>query len=457
MIQQKTFINITLAAILSCTILSCDDLLDINLPSDQLTVETVFTDSATVESAVGALYSQNFYMNPIYYYYPAYFATVMSDEAKHDVVSLEVYNQNSYEATTSSIGNIWEYAYQSIFLSNTLIRRLQETTAISEERKKQFIGAAKYFRAYSFFVLINFYGDVPLPLDIDYKKTMTLPRESMAVIYEQIIADLKDAENGLVKSTNETNKITFHAASALLARAYLYAEKWTEAETKANEVITGGGFQLETLDRVFLRSSKETILKIQDWRTSYIGRTYWGGYVCRLANYNRLRDNLLNAFDEGDGRKTQWTGSISGREYNQCLKYVQTRTPLNTELSEDHVMLRLAEQYLIRAEARAQQGKLSDAIDDLNAIRKRASLSPLSNILSKEEVLLAVEKERQVEFFSEEAHRWWDLKRTGRIDAVLSRIKDKQWESHKAIWPIPEKELNYNPNLTPSPGYGKIN
>jgi hypothetical protein len=80
----------------------------------------------------------------------------------------------------------------------------------------------------------------------------------------------------------------------------------------------------------------------------------------------------------------------------------------------------------------------------------------LSETLSKEQVLLAVENERRHELFLEEGHRWWDLVRTGRADLVLNAVSGKQWEPYKALLPVPEEEIDKNKNLTPNPGYGDI-
>ena len=221
-------------------------------------------------------------------------------------------------------------------------------------------------------------------------------------------------------------------------------------------MISDPELKLEDLNKVFLRSSNEIILRMQDFRVSYIGRTYWGGYLCKRAYYNCLREEFTDSFEEGDQRKAVWVKNYSNRAYSQSSKYMQGSNPSNTDLSEDHVFLRLAEQYLIRAESKANLGKISEAIADLNILRARAGLPDLSENLTKSETLDAIEKERRVELFSEEGHRWWDLKRTGRIDAVLGAIENKKWESYKAVWPIPEAQLNANPNLVPNPGYGTI-
>lgn len=117
------------------------------------------------------------------------------------------------------------------------------------------------------------------------------------------------------------------------------------------------------------------------------------------------------------------------------------------------MVMRLAEQYLIRAEARIQQGKLDDGRNDLDAIRHRAGLPNLSTSLTQPALLLAVEQERKVELFAEWGHRWFDLKRTKRADAVLGPIKGANWQSTDTLYPIPSDAIRTNANLTQNEGY----
>ena len=181
--MKNKFTHILLLIIAVLSVCSCEDMLDVDLPSDLLTVEAVFSDSTTIESAVNALYTQNFYYNPLFYYLVPYYAGAMSDEAYHDVTSLEVFNQNSYTPTTSAVANIWTYGYQTIYLSNSLIEKLWLTEGIISEKKiRSSVSEAKYFRAYAYFVLLNFYGEVPLIVGSDYKEAMIKPRDRKSVV-----------------------------------------------------------------------------------------------------------------------------------------------------------------------------------------------------------------------------------------------------------------------------------
>jgi hypothetical protein len=163
---------------------------------------------------------------------------------------------------------------------------------------------------------------------------------------------------------------------------------------------------------------------------------------------------LLNGFESGDERKNAWIKSttINGITYNFPYKYKVRTTAAGAPKAEYNMVLRLGEQYLIRAEARARQGNIPGAQSDLNAIRARAGLlnTPAGD---KASLLLAIENERRVELFSEWGHRWFDLKRTGRANSILVVEKSPNWQSTDALYPIPQNEIATNPLLTQNAGY----
>jgi hypothetical protein len=127
------------------------------------------------------------------------------------------------------------------------------------------------------------------------------------------------------------------------------------------------------------------------------------------------------------------------------------------------MMLRIGEQFLIRAEALAMQSNVSGAVSDLNVIRERAGLDGLSATLSQTACIAAVEQERRIELMAEWGHRWLDLKRLPavsgaagkvRADEVLSLVKGVNWQSTDVLYPVPAADVKLNPNLNPNnPGY----
>ncbi|HEY4195211.1 MAG TPA: RagB/SusD family nutrient uptake outer membrane protein, partial [Mucilaginibacter sp.] len=155
---------------------------------------------------------------------------------------------------------------------------------------------------------------------------------------------------------------------------------------------------------------------------------------------------------------TSWTNNImiNGVSYNYAYKYKLVNTSTTDEYS---MVLRLAEQYLIRAEAEAngEGNGINGAIADLNIIRNRAGLGN-TTANDKNSLLSAISHERQVELFTEWGDRWLNLKRTGQIDAVMgivTPLKGGTWNTNYQLYPIPEQQILNDPNMTDSqnPGY----
>lgn len=263
------------------------------------------------------------------------------------------------------------------------------------------------------------------------------------------------------------------AAAALLARVYLYTGKYDKAESIASSIINNTSlFGLDALNDVFKKNSREAIWQLQPVTA---GMNTSDGLFFILSDggpteYNPvyISDLLLNSFEAGDNRKVlgNWINSVtaSGTTYFYPYKY---KLGFGTEPGTEYLMmLRLGEQYLIRAEARALQNNIPGAAADVNMIRTRARAAatvdvpdPLPNLsatLTKEELLAAILHERQVELFTEWGHRWFDLKRTGKVDEVMSVVtplKGGTWETTDQLYPIPSFDILRNPNLVQNPGY----
>jgi len=177
-----------------------------------------------------------------------------------------------------------------------------------------------------------------------------------------------------------------------------------------------------------------------------------------FASYNSttISPELMNAFESGDRRRIDWIDSFPAppNTYYFPYKYQNlTSTP-----AEYTVVLRLAEQYLIRAEAEAELGDSTDATIDLNVIRYRAGLLPYSLALNGP-LLSAILHERQVELFTEWGHRWFDLIRTGMANSLMGspgnvcHMKGGVWNPDWQLYPIPQTEVATDVNLTQNNGY----
>jgi starch-binding outer membrane protein, SusD/RagB family len=450
--------KILICFLIASSLLSCDDFVKIDPPRTDLIRSTVFDSDATAEAAVLDIY---------YTLKTTGFASgtsssisllgsLTSDESlfvgRNAVQEFKQFNDNSIQSNNSLLAKLWSDLYATIYKSNAVIEGLEMQNGVSESMKNQLVGEVKFMRAFCHFYAVNLWGDVPLILTTAYElnsKTFRTPQEQ---VYQQILADLQEAKELLSDeytiSNNERVRVNKGAATAFLSRAYLYLEEWERAEEEATTVIDNvSQYSLEPdLSLVFRGTGSEPILQLwsdqfpNDRNTFYI---YSGG-----PNFGTLRTDLINSFESGDQRSAVWVQKrvVQGVTYYGSRKYFDFSTPP----LDYSTILRLSEQYLIRAEARAKQDELAEAMVDVNVIRERAGLPEL-NLSSQSDILDAISRERRFEFFTEWGHRWFDLKRTGKANEVLSPIKP-DWNSEDLLFPIPEIQIINNPEITQNPG-----
>jgi starch-binding outer membrane protein, SusD/RagB family len=384
-------------------------------------------------------------------------------------------NQLSSGLSVSFGTNYWNDAFYLLFTCNAAINGLEKSTTLSGAVKTQLLGEAKFARALLYFYLVNYYGDVPLVLTTDPNVSRLLPRTRTQEIYEHIVGDLKDAQNvlsnsfldaTLLKSSPERIRPTKWAATALLARTFLYVSQYENAETEASTIITNTGqFALTPVGGVFLKNSTEAIWQLQPIS---LNRNTEDAMTFELPVTGPNRDKnpvylsaqVLNAFEDGDIRRKTggWVDSViaGGTTYFFPAKYRATTTT-GSSFTEYLMFFRLAEQYLIRAEARVKQNNIQGAKEDIDVIRTRAGLSG-TTANDEPSLLTAILRERQVELFTELGHRWFDLKRMNKIDDVMSVVTPLKatnitWQPDQHLYPIPYNDILKNPNLTQNPGY----
>jgi len=450
--------------------LSCKKFVYIDAPTTSLAGNITYESNASAAAVLTGIYS-NLSTNGTFAGGPSsigYLCGNSADELtnySHGSVSYSFY-ANSY---TSNFTAFWGPIYQQIYVSNAAIEGLSNSHGVSPSLKSQLLGEAKFMRAFLHFYATNLFGDIPLITTTNYQTNNVAHRIPSTKVYQQIISDLLDAQ-GLLgdgffdpsgNSTTERIRPNKGAVASLLARVYLYEQKWDSAELEASNVISNMAFYtLDSLDAVFLKNSTETIWSLQSIQPNY--NTADGQYYILTAPPGSGRftvavsPQLINAFETGDHRVSHWIGTYtnSGQTYYYPYKY-KNGTYTTSPPTEYEVVFRLSEQHLIRAEARARQGNFSGAIEDLNMIRNRAGLANTS-ATSQVDILNAVFHERQVELFTEWGHRWFDLKRTDSVNPIMSIVvpqKGGTWNSYKELFPIPLSEISLNSNLTQNPGY----
>jgi hypothetical protein len=470
-------IKVIYIIILTINIASCKKLVEVSAPPTSINAANVFTSDATAISVVTSLYTKisdlNYDIRNGSPTSTSLLLSLTSDELtlfNLNDPSLAPYYTNNL--TSLLANNFWTNFYPLIFTANSTIEGLNNSNTLTTSVKQQLLGEAKFMRAFCYFYLVNIYGDIPLVLTTDYQSASQLPRAPKDQIYRQIITDLTDAQSllsvnylGANLLTNTTQRIRPNkwAATALLARVYLYNNDYSDAEIQSTSIINYSSlYNLVALTDVFKMNSTETIWSLQPVRTGLQANTGEGAlFILPTTGPNSsdypvyLSNTLVSAFENGDMRKTNWVDSVkpSTIPYYYSKKYKIGK--VNTNTQEYIMVFRLSEQYLIRSEARAQQNNINGAQSDLNVIRARANLAPTS-ASNKTSLLTAILHERQVEFFTEWGHRWFDLKRTSNIDNVMSTIapqKGGTWNPYKALFPIPQNEIITDPNLNQNIGY----
>jgi hypothetical protein len=455
MIMIRYFI----AGLLLLTFSDCRKLLNVPSPQDQVSAATVFSNDANAQEALTGLYiavmtgSRTLLNGGMDLY-----GGLSSDELGNTTANpfIDPFRTNELTAGNIYCASLYSTAYNIIFAANSLIAGLNASSGVSARVKAQLRGEAEVVRALEYFYLVNLYGGVPLVTSINFQATERLARDSVAGVYAQIEADLTDAAQ--VLSTAYLSSASYPgartrpnrlAAMALLARIWLYRGDWALAEQEADTVIGSGMYQLEPgLDSVFSSSSPEAIWQFQPV-DSLFETADAAAFVPRpgFRPGYALTPDWLAAVEPGDLRRVDWVDSavVFGKTYFYPFKY---KVNVDTQYN---MVIRLAEVYLIRAEARAQQGNIGGAQADLDLVRQRAGLG-LTSADDVASLLTAILHERQVELVAEWGHRWLDLKRMGMADAVLGSEKPG-WVSTDTLYPIPAEQLTANPALMQNPGY----
>lgn len=439
---------------------ACDSFVDVELPKSQLTVSAVFEEKATANAAMTDIYSKIrdaglltgspsglSHLLGIYTDELDFYGTLPSGPA--------FYN-NSLIASNPDAKELWNNSYNQIYAANAVIEGVAHSIKLPVADQKQLTGEALFVRALLHFYLANVYGNVPYITTTDYAVNRVAVRIPVATVYANAKADLEQAITLLPAEYVTADRVrpNKYAAHALLARVDLYAGLWNEASNEASTVLNNTGIYVyeEDLDKIFGKESTSTI-----WQ---LAPGFSGGNTLEALTFNftagpppisALTNDFMAAFTADDQRKVHWTQAVSNgtTTWYHPFKYKHSDSGTSGEYS---VIFRLAEMYLIRAEARAHSGDLTGAKEDLNTIRHTAGLTD-TPAGTQDEILEAIFQERRLELFTEFGHRFFDLKRFNRIQPVLSAVKPG-WDTHDDLFPIPEAELSLNPNLLPqNPGY----
>jgi len=476
-----------LLPILICT--SCKKFLEVDLNKSLVPTEKVFSNDVTATAAVTA----------IYYSLVANSSLNGSASGMASLSALsagELFNYSQYPEYIAFqdhqlrpdnlyVEQFWKDIYNVIYQADAVLEGLHQSTGVSRATAQQLEGEALFIRAYAYFYLVNLFGDVPLTTETNYRKNQLLRRQPVDDVYAMVTADLLSAQTLLSKDyvTPQRARPNKATATALLACVYLYRKEYAKAAEQASAIIGDANYQLtakDDIDKTFLIDSKETIWQIMPgfpWANTQEANSL---IVTSTPYYHIASDALRGHFEGGDLRAGHWISSFTNTlgTYYFPYKYKQKEKVTKDPFTEASIVFRLAETYLIRAEARAQLDDIAGAQSDLNAIRTRAGIPALTGTIDQATMRSLIQRERCIEL-AYEGHRFFDLRRwkiatqpegrqggdffgmnvfvgTGLSDPafyVRTRTSTRVWYDRYYFLPIPQSEVQKNLKMVQTFGY----
>jgi len=452
--------------------ISCENDLELE-PEQTLSTETAFADELTARGSLIGAYSKAQDLE-VFGSMPQIIAEYQADNVDFigSFPTLQEINDYSTLADNTSIAAIWQDNYETILTANAVIANvpLVEDVGFTEEERAQFIAEAKFLRALVNFSMVNLFADpyavgggdnpgIPLVLE-PFEGDVALPeRATVNEVHAQIQQDLQEAIPAL--PVTSVGRATQGAAQALLSRLHLYRGEWQQAADLARTIIEAEVYQLANNYDFYGQNTLEEIFSLQNSATDN-GRTGSGGWA---SFYNPAEagargdapfsQDLIDAYleEENDLRY------FNLRQFNEDSTLIYTtKFPDPVNNSDNVPLIRITEVYLNLAEALVELNGLNqESLELINPLRERAGLAPfaLSDFANADDFTDAILDERRKEL-AFEGHRRMDLLRrlrplrTEGIGAEASNPGDP-----RTILPIPQRELDLNPNLIQNDGYGE--
>ncbi len=470
---------------------SCEKFLDLKPVSQGIAVQNNSSDSVLyktadeVEAALGGAYGD--FKNE--YYQLDYFVNGdgQSDDAYaggDNPANIQI-DEFKIDATNKNVSRDWGYLYSTIGKTNSIINNVYNCPdpILTPQRKKEIVGEACFIRAFMYFQIVQLWGDAPLMLkEVTSISASNLeqiypilfpPRTQMVMIYSQIISDFDTAVANSPLTAVNKGYVTKGAANAMMANVYATQEPhdWGKVRDYCAAVIAGGYNLVPNYNDLWdnlHENSTEAIFEINYSGGSSDGN--WGVKIFRGMDWKKFNlpsNDLVKAFDDEHDtlRKNasivfeDVTGHWSDPNWPQThYPFINKYRNFAEGSDQNYIFLRLADILLLKAEALNELGDVSGAAALVNQVRTRVFL-PNTTATTTENMRLAIEKERRLEL-AFEAHRWFDLKRNGRLIPVMTNAvgadglpKGYNVTTNRLVWPIPQSELDKNTKLVQNPGY----
>lgn len=454
----KTYILITLLAAVGC------DVLD-QQPQTAISDEIAIRDLKSAEAALNGLYSQIQSTN--YYGSNLQIMGDVSSDISQSIGTWDFYREMDTYVTSAGnleVRNLWSQMYAAINHANNIIADVPNIEEITPAARDQILGEAYFIRALAYFDLTRTFGGVQGVYGESGVPIVTSPsrlidensfpsRASIADSYQQVQDDLDQAA-ALLSGFSSPDRASEASVTALLSRLNLYTGDFAQAESYATDVIDDYGFILvDDFASIFAdENTDEAIFELTYTTTDGNDIRFWyfpssGGGRGDIALHEEYVDMVRSRANDERGDLIGFDANV-GAYYS--TKYAKAGGDDNIQV------LRLAEMYLNRAEARVRKtpADIPGALADLNEIRNRAGLIDTTGAGVDEpaEILDAIELERGIEFI-QEGHRWFNLIRTGSALNVLTNIDRLNsdpvslTEPGRRVFPIPSRDIDANESL----------
>jgi len=425
---------------------SCKKFLE-EKPNNALPSGSSITDAGTARAAIVGAY------DAVQGYYAGNYPTLGTITADNVIFNgtLSQYlqlDQNAIPPDNVTTVAAYQGLYRAVNAANSVIAYVPavEDPRLTPDEKNKIIGEAYFIRALAYFDLGRGWGGVQLQLKptTDLSAAKGIRRSTLQQTYDQALADLVQAEALLPEDASTRSRAQKSTARALRARLHLYRKEWAEAEIYATQVISNTKYTLVKPYKTFFTAPFGSAESIFELTFSANDRnSFWNlWYPSSAGGQYTLKpsaDVVTQLTGSAGGSRSALLAGTGNNVYG--VLYNTSATSVDPSY-----VIRIAELYLIRAEARAHQNNLDEARADLNAVRQRADVADFSST-SQTEILRAIENENSLEF-AFEAHRWFDLVRTGRAGEVLGLTNQNYW-----LFPLPYSDILSDPDANQNPGY----
>ena len=449
--KKITVISIIIAGVV---LNACQNMLEPK-PIDQLVNDIVLNEPKDIEAVEIGLYQAFRVTMPT--------VVIAGDMTADNLVHNGTFSQyrelgvKKITSANASVNELWGHIYQTVYIANFMLERIPEIPGVTSSVRERALATAHFIRGMSNFIGVVTYGGIPKITTTNIEDNRNVPRTPEEEMLAFVEADLLEALGKLGDESPTPAFASNSAVEAALARFHLYMKNYSVAEQYATAVINSENYELEEeYETVVLADfPSESIFEVgytiaddsdpTNLNTLFVGR--------REIIPSNEEISALASTESGDRfasikfNVNNLKGNDNGWEVNKYGTAVDDNNNI--------VVFRLPEMYLIRAEARTFLGNVSGANSgqsDINVLRARAKAPQIGSVAQGQMIQL-IEQERRYEL-AFEGHRWYDLRRTGRLEQVMPAF-NANWRPAFELWPVPQRELQTNTSLAndQNPGY----